>query len=200
MPSFSITPARITEPAVGASVCASGSQVCSGKSGTLIANARKNAPKSSSSVSCGNWSWPDCDQAADVRQIEGAGHVVEPEDRDQHQDRAEHRVQNEFHGGVDAALVSPHADHEIHRDQRELPEDEEEEQIERDEDADHGRFDHQQRDEEALHVFVDRFPGAEDRERREERGEQDQKQADAVDAEVVVDGLADPVVTFPRIW
>src|SRR5206468_1695789 len=45
VPIFSSTPASITEPAVGASTCASGSQVCSGKSGTLIANARKNAKK-----------------------------------------------------------------------------------------------------------------------------------------------------------
>ena len=32
--------------------------------------------------------------------------------------------------------------------------DEEEEEIERDEHADHRRFDHQQRDEKAFHVFV----------------------------------------------
>ena len=50
VPIFSSTPASITEPAVGASTCASGSQVCSGKSGTLIANARKNARKRSISV------------------------------------------------------------------------------------------------------------------------------------------------------
>ena len=43
MPSFSITPARITEPAVGASVWASGSQVCSGNSGTFTANAMAKA-------------------------------------------------------------------------------------------------------------------------------------------------------------
>src|SRR5690349_834823 len=36
-------PARITDPAVGASVCASGSQVWNGNIGTLIANARKKA-------------------------------------------------------------------------------------------------------------------------------------------------------------
>ena len=44
-PSLSRTPARMTEPAVGASTCASGSQVWNGNIGTLIANARKNAPK-----------------------------------------------------------------------------------------------------------------------------------------------------------
>ena len=46
VPSFSITPARITEPAVGAWVCASGSQVCSGKIGTFTANAMANAKNS----------------------------------------------------------------------------------------------------------------------------------------------------------
>jgi len=39
VPSLSITPARITEPAVGAWVWASGSQVCTGKIGTLMAKA-----------------------------------------------------------------------------------------------------------------------------------------------------------------
>jgi len=50
VPIFSSTPARITEPAVGASVWASGSQVCSGKSGTLTAKAAKNARNSSLAV------------------------------------------------------------------------------------------------------------------------------------------------------
>ena len=45
MPSFSITPARITDPAVGASVWASGSHVCRGNSGTLTAKASVNARK-----------------------------------------------------------------------------------------------------------------------------------------------------------
>ena len=42
-PIFSRTPARITEPAVGASTWASGSQVWKGNIGTLMANARKKA-------------------------------------------------------------------------------------------------------------------------------------------------------------
>ena len=45
MPIFRRTAARITEPAVGASVCASGSQVWNGNIGTLIAKPRKNARK-----------------------------------------------------------------------------------------------------------------------------------------------------------
>src|SRR5215469_12506498 len=46
VPIFSSTPARITEPAVGASVCASGSQVWNGNIGTLMAKAKKNPQKS----------------------------------------------------------------------------------------------------------------------------------------------------------
>ncbi len=46
VPIFSRTPARMTEPAVGASTWASGSQVWNGNIGTLMANARKNAPNS----------------------------------------------------------------------------------------------------------------------------------------------------------
>ena len=43
MPIFSRTPARITEPAVGASTWASGSHVWNGNSGTLMANASAKA-------------------------------------------------------------------------------------------------------------------------------------------------------------
>src|SRR5574337_1533915 len=46
VPIFNRTPARMTEPAVGASVCASGSQVWNGNIGTLMAKA-KNSPQNS---------------------------------------------------------------------------------------------------------------------------------------------------------
>jgi len=42
---LSNTPARIIEPAVGASVCASGSQVWNGQMGTLMAKAITKAQK-----------------------------------------------------------------------------------------------------------------------------------------------------------
>src|SRR5215831_14392141 len=45
VPIFRRTAARITDPAVGASVWASGSQVWKGNIGTLMANPRKNARK-----------------------------------------------------------------------------------------------------------------------------------------------------------
>src|SRR5579859_1827285 len=43
VPIFSRTLARMTEPAVGASTCASGSQVWNGHIGTFTAKPRKNA-------------------------------------------------------------------------------------------------------------------------------------------------------------
>jgi len=47
VPILRSTPARMTDPAVGASVWASGSQVCSGNMGTFTAKASAKAPKSS---------------------------------------------------------------------------------------------------------------------------------------------------------
>ena len=47
VPIFSRTPARMTEPAVGASTCASGSHVWKGNIGTLMAKAKKKLRNSS---------------------------------------------------------------------------------------------------------------------------------------------------------
>ena len=59
VPIFNRTPARRTDPAVGASTCASGSHVWNGKRGTLMANARKNARKSHNSMLGDSTSRPD---------------------------------------------------------------------------------------------------------------------------------------------
>src|ERR1700690_943372 len=53
VPIFSRMLARITEPAVGASVCASGSHVCSGHIGTFTANPAKKAQKTHHCVDAG---------------------------------------------------------------------------------------------------------------------------------------------------
>ncbi len=53
-PHLQQTPARMTEPAVGASTCASGSQVWNGNRGTLIANASANARKNQLWVCAGS--------------------------------------------------------------------------------------------------------------------------------------------------
>src|SRR5881398_4156322 len=57
VPILSSTAARITEPAVGASTWASGSQVWNGKIGTLMANARKNAPNNQKAAGPSSPKW-----------------------------------------------------------------------------------------------------------------------------------------------
>lgn len=42
VPNFSKTPAKITDPGVGASTCASGNQICKGITGILTANPINN--------------------------------------------------------------------------------------------------------------------------------------------------------------
>jgi hypothetical protein len=72
------------------------------------------------------------------------GLVVDVDDRRQHQHRAGHGVEEELDGGVDAAVVAPDADQEVHRHQADFPEDVEEEQVLRQEDADQAEFQQQQ--------------------------------------------------------
>src|SRR6516165_5269100 len=55
VPIFSRTPARITEPAVGASTCASGNQVWNGNIGTLMANPTMKAQNTHFCRSIGQW-------------------------------------------------------------------------------------------------------------------------------------------------
>ena len=50
----------MTEPPVGASTCASGSQVCSGKIGTLMAKASAKARKQNICADAGNVRCESC--------------------------------------------------------------------------------------------------------------------------------------------
>src|SRR6266542_5336730 len=85
---FSRTAARINEPAVGASVCASGSHVCSGNSGTFTAKATKNPRKSHRAAvteSESLWSWvksnvglPNCDPDLKYRNRMATSRNAEP--------------------------------------------------------------------------------------------------------------------------
>ena len=200
-PSFSMTAARMTLPAVGASVCASGSQVWNGNIGTLIANARKNARNAaiwSPSAKPLVWAYSRSElevEGADPRAVvpalvgEGRG-----QDRDQHQERPDERVQDELDRGVDPVGAAPDADDQVHRDQDDLPEDVEQEHVQGDEHADHPDLEDEERD----HVFLD--PGLD---RLEARQDRDPRQGGRQDHErhgqaVRTDDVADPEVRDPR--
>src|SRR5438445_340294 len=110
---------------------------------------------------------------------------MQPDDPHQHEDGAGHGVQHKFYGGVDAALVSPDADEEVHRNEHHFPEQEEEEEVEREEDADDSDFQHQQQNEKFLYAMLDAAPGSQHGDGGEERSQDDQEEADAVQPKVI---------------
>src|SRR5262249_50093573 len=79
---------------------------------------------------------------------------VKPDDPSQHEDRGDHGVQEELDGGIDAPLMSIHADHQRHRYQRRFPEDIKEEQIQCDKNADHRRLEYQHQDKKISHATM----------------------------------------------
>jgi hypothetical protein len=83
----------------------------------------------------------------------------QPDDGNQHEHAARHRVENELHGRVDAPLVAPDTDEEVHRNQDEVPEHVEEKQVERGEHAQHGRLEQEHEDRELLDLLVNALPG-----------------------------------------
>src|SRR6266852_609628 len=136
-------------------------------------------------------------QSLNRRQIKRARSVVQPDDADQHEDRARHGVEDEFHGGVNAAFVPPNADQQGHGYQHHFPEEKKEEEIQRKKHAHHADFQHQQHHKKFLHAVLDALPRCQNRNWRQERRQNDQKQTDSVNAEVVIDWrLVDPLEVF----
>ena len=127
-------------------------------------------------------------QHRDRRRVRGRHHV---DDGDQHQHRAEEGVEEELVARLDTLGAAPDADDQVHRDEAALEEDVEQEQVLRDEHAEHQRF-HQH---EGRHVFgdagLDRAPACADADRHQEGGQLDQHQRDPVDAERPADAAAD---------
>jgi hypothetical protein len=126
-------------------------------------------------------------------QVKGAGLRIDVEDGDQHQHGAGHRIDEEFGGGVDAALAAPDADEEVHRDEDDFPEDVVEEEVERGEDADQAELEQKQIGVE-LFLPVNDGPLRDVGGDRDKEGRQDDKpEACAVDADVEADsGGIDP--------
>ncbi len=129
--------------------------------------------------------------AARVGEIEGAGADVEPEHADEQDGGGDEGVEEVLDGGAAAVLgAAEGGDEENHRDEGELPEGVVEEEVERDEDAEHRDLLEQEEGVEELLAGVDGAPGGEDAEGGEEAGEHDQPHGEAIDAEVIADGGA----------
>ena len=151
----------------------------------------------------GLWRDVEAVQPEKIECVGTGGRTVEigqAEDGDEHQHAPRHRVEHEFDGGVDTPVVAPDPDEEVHRDEHRIPEHVEQEQIERDEDPDHRRLESEHEEGELLYLPIDRAPGREQRDRRQESGEHYQQEADAVDAHEIVDAeLRNPRVPLDKL-
>ena len=133
------------------------------------------------------------------RDVGGAGLPIHRHDGEQHQHRAEQRVEEELEAGIDPARPAPHADDQEHRDEAALEEQIEQHQIERAEGADHQRLEHEERDHVFAHPALDRVPAREDADRHQRRGQDHERQRNAVDAHGIGDGAAEPRPLFQEL-
>ena len=127
------------------------------------------------------------EEGLELNEVEGVRFGVEPKDGDQKQRGGNKGVEEELDGGGSTAVGAEHRDENRHGHQGQLPETVIEEQIEGDEDADHGGLLQEEEEIELAGAGLDGAPGDEDADGSEERGEQNQPQGKAVDAEVIAD-------------
>ena len=128
-----------------------------------------------------------------------AGIPVHGHDGEQHQHRAEQRVEEELVRRVDAVLATPNADDDEHRDQAGFEEDIEEHDVERHEDADHQGLEDQEGDHVFLQTLLDRGPARENAEGHEQSRQDDEEHRDAIDADMVGDPRAEPGVLLHHL-
>ena len=128
-------------------------------------------------------------QALELAHVErlGPGEEVERQEADDHQRRPEQGEQEELDGRVLPFGSAPDADHEVHRQEHDLEEHEEQDQVLGDERAEHAGVQYQDQDQEALGILRlgEVVPRVDDHQGHDQRGEQDQRKGDAVDAEDV---------------
>ena len=122
-----------------------------------------------------------------------SGARVEPEDGDQQRRGGDEGEEEEFERGLGAVFAAVHGDEDGHGDERELPEAVVEHEVERDEDAEHGGLLDEEERVEDFAAGLDGVPTGDDADGREQAGEDDEPEAEAVDADVVEDGgVLDP--------
>src|ERR687892_251504 len=109
------------------------------------------------------------------------------DDRDEHEQRPDHRVDDELHRRTEPPWPAPDADEDVERDQHGLPEDVEEDEVLGREDADRGAFEEEQEAQvDAGPLAPDPEPVA-DRRRRDNDGEADEPEREVVETDLVGD-------------
>ena len=118
--------------------------------------------------------------------------VVHRQRADESHHRTDEQVQGQFHGGVLARLdPAPNGDQQVHREDGDLVEEEQHEQVERGEDAEHARSQDEQEGKELARtvlntgrgMLVVNAPRDADAREHDDARQQDERRADAVHAE-----------------
>ena len=122
------------------------------------------------------------------REVETAARLgVQEDQRDQHQQRTQQRVEEELERRVDFVGPAPDADDEVHRDQGGLEKHIEQQTVKRAEDTNHQAAQNQER----AHVLVDTarddFPAGDHDHQVHKGRQQHEPERDTVQADVVVD-------------
>ena len=107
------------------------------------------------------------------------------QEAENHQRRAEQREQEELDGRIAPVLAAPHTDHEVHRQQDNLEEHEEEDEVLGEECADHSRLEDQYESEERLGIsrLGDVVEAIDDAQRHNRQREQHERKRYAVYAD-----------------
>jgi hypothetical protein len=113
------------------------------------------------------------------RTVPGAGRglvgVCRRDDRHEHEEGADERVEDELDRRVDAVRSAPDPDDQVHRDEDDLPEDVEQEEVEGEEHADHADLEDEEGDHVLLDPRLDRLEAREDADPRQRRREDDER-------------------------
>ena len=181
----------MTEPTVGAWVWASGSQVWNGNIGTLTPKPTNMPAKIHSWLAAGDVRRGTAGQGSHVEGVglladqAPVGQEVQRQEAHQHQGRTEHRVEEELQRCIPAIVTAPDGDHEEHRQQHDLEEHEEQDQVLRQEGADHAGFEDEYQRQEGLGVvwLGEVVPAVDDAQRHDEQRQRHQRQRHAVDGE-----------------
>src|SRR6185436_10625784 len=123
------------------------------------------------------------------RKVKGCGAVqkVKGDDGHQHEHRTHHRVEEKLDGCVDAALPAPDANQEVHGHQHHFPKNVEKEKVEGDKNPNHAGFQHQHEEVILTDSVLNRIPRTENSDGCENSGQQNQKQTDPVNSDVILD-------------
>src|SRR5207249_11741978 len=134
-------------------------------------------------------------QLAGLREVDGG----DRQDRDQHGEATDDGVDQELEGGVDPWALAPDSDQEVQGNQHCFPEDIEEDEIERQQDAGGGSLEDQQQQDELLQSKRSRAVH-QDRDQKQQTVQRETAEAQPVAADVVTDAERRyPLTNFPDL-